>query len=170
MREGQAGMPQEGQWAEHRLPSERLSEMERASTALCREKSPAPSISTPGEVIETSGVETLNLQRQPGDDRWPRQDAWNNDTLNEALDRAKTEARCLLESAIAAHSRAEAISEALQREIHRRKQLETALEATERRYRWVLDAIGSLHGLSVADRESLLRGEPSPSFPERRPP
>ncbi|MBK1721030.1 hypothetical protein [Thiocystis violacea] len=89
----------------------------------------------------------------------PRAEIQEIDAIGQSLEQARSKARDLLESAIAAHARAEAINDALQREIDNRKRIEAALRDAEERYNRMLQAIGDTQWLSAADGRTLLRIE-----------
>lgn len=80
--------------------------------------------------------------------------------VDQALNKARLAALGLMESAVAAHARAEAIAERLQHEIDYRIQAEAALRDSEQRYHRIVDAIGSVYWLSTADWHTILYFDP----------
>lgn len=80
--------------------------------------------------------------------------------VDQALNKARLAALGLMESAVAAHARAEAIAERLQREIDYRIQAESALRDSEQRYHRIVEAIGSVYWLSTADWHTILYFDP----------
>lgn len=80
--------------------------------------------------------------------------------VDQALNKARLAALNLMESAVAAHARAEAIANRLQREIDYRIQAETALRDSEQRYHRIVEAIGSVYWLSTADWHTILYFDP----------
>lgn len=107
-----------------------------------------------------AGAEAIGETRL--DAMTPEPEPEKNTSVEQSLAQARAAAVSLLEGAIAAHARAEAIDVELKREIDRRKQVEASLQATEQRYRRMVEAIARAPRLSPADLETLLVTE-SPS-------
>lgn len=99
------------------------------------------------------------------DSEAPRVALKDLDTVDQSIRRARAEALSLLESALAAHSRAEAINAELQREIDSRKRVEALLRETQQRYERMLAAIGDAQWSSGTDPRRALEADDEQSRP-----
>jgi hypothetical protein len=162
MLKGRVETPLEGLCVECARLRKRLSEAEQALTAFHRGIEQAPPNNRDSLSLRAPLDSVEHAYRQLTGDIRQGREGHETDLLDRALERARAEAKSLLDIAIAAHARAEANNEELQREIQRRKHAEAALQRIEQRSRKRTEAIGNPHSLSAAEAENARLNDPSP--------
>ncbi len=162
MSKGRVETPLEALCVECARLRKRLSEMEQTLAMFHRGSEKAPSNNRDGLSLRTPLDSVEQAYRQLTGDFRQGREVHETDALDQALERARAEAERLLEIASAAHARAEASDEELQREIERRKQVEAALQRIEQRTHRRAGTIDNPHWLSAAEAEDFRLIDPAP--------